>query len=66
MMTQTEMIKYDMMVEMGICTADELNLVFNLVGNSWTEVIDKIIYIRTGYRDYEQYIQVKMEEDEED
>lgn len=65
MMTQVEMIKYDMMVDMGICTADELNLAFNLIGN-WTETINKIIYFRTGYRDYEQYIQSEMEEDEED
>lgn len=66
MMTQAEMIKYDMMVDMGICTADELNLAFNLVGNSWTETIDKIIYIRTGYRDFEQYIQSEMEDEEEE
>ena len=66
MMTQAEMIKYDQVVDMGICTADELNLAFNLIGNSWSDVIDKIIYIRTGYRDYDQYIMETMEDDDEE
>lgn len=56
MMTDKEMRDYDVIVEMGIATAEELNLAFNLVGGSWTEVFNKVIYIRTGYHDLEQYI----------
>lgn len=56
MMTDKEMRDYDLIVEYGIATAKELNLAFNLVGNSWTETFNKVIYIRTGYRNLEQYI----------
>ena len=63
MMTEKEMRDYDYIVECGIATAEELNLAFNLVGNSWTEVFNKVVYIREGYRSLEQYIQAKMEED---
>ena len=65
-MTVEEMITYDQMVEMGIATADELNLAFNLIGGPWSIVFDKIVYIRTGYHSFEQYIQEEMEREEED
>ena len=63
-MTKDEMIKYDMMVEYGIATAEELNLARNLVDGTWNEVLDRVCYIRTGYRTFEQYIAEEMEEDE--
>ena len=63
-MTTNEMIKYDMMVEYGIATADELNLARNLMDGEWNEVLDRVVYIRTGYRTFEQYIEAEMEEDE--
>ena len=63
-MTTNEMIKYDQIVEYGIATADELNLARNLVDGEWNEVLDKVCYIRTGYRTFEQYIEAEMEEDE--
>lgn len=62
-MTGKEMMEYDYIVESGIATAEELNLAFNLVDGSWTEVFNKVIYIRTGYRSLEQYIQEEMEEE---
>ena len=58
------MIKYDQIVEYGIATAEELNLARNLVDGEWNEVLDKVCYIRTGYRTFEQYIEAEMEEDE--
>lgn len=63
-MTTNEMIKYDQIVEYGIATADELNLARNLVDGEWNEVFDRVTYIRTGYRTFEQYIEAEMEEDE--
>lgn len=63
-MTTNEMIKYDMMVEYGIATADELNLARNLMDGEWNEVLNRVCYIRTGYRTFEQYIEAEMEEDE--
>ena len=65
MMNQAEMFKYDMIVEEGIATANEINLVRCLVNGSWNEIFDKICYVRTGYRTYEQYIEATMEEEEE-
>ena len=62
-MTDKEMRDYDFIVECGIATADELNLAFNLIGNTWTDVFNKVIYIRTGYNSLEQYIECEMEEE---
>lgn len=57
MMTTEEMITYDQIVELGIATAEELNLAFNLTNTGWTDTLNKVIFIRTGYRSLEQYIE---------
>ena len=62
-MTTNECIKYDMMVEMGIATPEELNLARNLVSGSWNEVLDMVCDIRTGYRTFEQYLEHEVEEE---
>ena len=62
-MTTEEMIKYDMIVDMGIATAEELNLARNLVDGSWNEVLDRVVYIRVGYRTFEQYLECEYEEE---
>ena len=62
-MTTNECIKYDQMVEIGIATAEELNLARNLVDGSWNEVLDRVCYVRTGYTTFEQYIEAEMEEE---
>lgn len=61
-MTTEEMITYDQIVEMGIATAEELNLARNLVCGSWEDVFRSVIYIRTGYRSLEQLIEAEEEE----
>ncbi len=66
MMTTEEMVLYDQVVEYGIATPEELNLAFNLVGNSWTEAINSVIYIRTGYRDFDSYFDGEWELDDDD
>ena len=63
-MTTNEMIKYDMMIEYGIATAEELNLARNLVSGSWNEVLDAVCYARTGYRSWEQFLECEEEEEE--
>lgn len=63
MMTKDEMMKYDMMVEYGIATAEELNLARNLVSGNWNEVLDAVCYVRTGYKTWEQYLENEMEEE---
>lgn len=62
-MTAKEMEMYDMTVEYGIATPEELNLARNLVSGSWEEVINSVIYVRTGYRNFDQYLEELMEEE---
>lgn len=62
-MNTNEMIKYDQMVEFEIATPEELNLARNLVDGPWNEVLDRVCYIRTGYRTFEQYIDELMGEE---
>lgn len=65
-MTTNEMIMYDQIVELGIATAEELNLARNLVSGSWTEVMNSVIFIRTGYRSLEQYFESEFDEEDEE
>lgn len=53
-MTTAEMIMYDQLVDMGIATVDELNLARNLVAGEWMEVLQAVLFVRTGYRTIEQ------------
>ena len=61
-MTTNEMIMYDQIVELGIATTEELNLARNLVSGSWTEVMNSVMFIRTGYRSLEQFFEEAEEE----
>lgn len=62
-MTTNEMITYDQMVEFGIATADELNLARNLVSGTWIDVLNAVVYVRTGYKTFEQWLECEMEEE---
>jgi hypothetical protein len=45
---------YDLLLEYEIATEEEIDLVVKI--NGWTtETLDSIVYVRTGYRDFEQY-----------
>ena len=57
MMTTEEMVMYDMMVELGVATSEELNLARNLVSGSWKEVLTQVLDIRTGYKSIEQMLE---------
>ena len=63
-MTTNEMIKYDEMVELGIATAEELNLARNLMAGTWDEVLNAVCFVRTGYKTWEQYLAEDMEEED--
>jgi hypothetical protein len=63
MMTTNEMITYDRIVELGIATVDEINLAFNVAQTTWTELLNRVVYARTGYRTIEDYIESEDEED---
>lgn len=60
-MTTNECIMYDRIVEMDIATADELNLARNLVDGSWEEVMNKVVFVRTGYSSLDSYVENEME-----
>ena len=62
MMTTDEMILYDQLVDMGIATPEEINLCFNLTATTWTETLENILYIRTGYRSISQMLEAEDEE----
>ena len=57
MMTTEEMVMYDMMIELGVATSEELNLARNLVSGSWKEVLTQVLDIRTGYKSIEQMLE---------
>ena len=61
-MTTNEMIKYDQIVEYDIATPEELNLARGMADGTWNEILDRVCYIRTGYKTFEQYIEEEMEE----
>lgn len=65
-MTTDECILYDQMVEWGIATADEMNLVRNLLDGSWEEILKKICYVRTGYNDLNDFLQAEIFSKDED
>lgn len=62
MMTTDEMIKYDIIVDLEIATVEEIGLVRAVASGSWNEILDDIVYARTGYRTLEQFL---AEDDEE-
>lgn len=62
MMTDRAIRMYEYVVECGVATPEELNLAFNMTDMGWEDTIDRVIYIRTGYNDYNQWIE---EEDNE-
>jgi hypothetical protein len=64
-MTTKECIQYDRIVEFGIATADEINLVRCIIAGSWQYVFDCIVYARTGHSTLDDYILEQMEDYEE-
>jgi len=64
MMTTEEMVMYDQVVEMGIATADEINLVYNCGSwMNWEDCLNAILYARTGYRSIAQMLEAEDEEE---
>ena len=53
MMTETMNRLWDTMVELGIATNEELGLAVALCGNT-QHTLERVLYIRTGYRNLEQ------------
>lgn len=61
-MTDKEMHEYEQIVEREIATAEELNMVKAICGGFWQEVLNKVVYYRTGYNTFEDYLWDESEE----
>lgn len=46
---------WDQLIDLGIATENELQLVTDVAGYS-DETLEAVIYSRTGYRDIEQFL----------
>lgn len=62
-MTKDEMMTYDYLVENEIATAEEINLVRNILDGTWLEVLNAIVYARTGYKTLYQMIEAEQEDE---
>ena len=49
--------QFNYLIENGICTEDEMKLVTSINGYN-EESVNDILYVRTGYRDIEQYLEI--------
>jgi len=48
---------YDTMLELEICTFEEIELVTDINGYN-EQALNDIVYVRTGYQDLEQYTEM--------
>lgn len=62
-MTKKEL--FNRIIEEGIATESEINLVTDITGYSM-EILNQIIYARTGYRDIEQYEESEADAEPDD
>ena len=62
-MTENEL--FDRIINDGIATESEVNLVTDIVGYS-IETLNQIIYVRTGYRNIEQYEESEIDTEPDD
>ena len=53
---------YEAIIEAGIATEEELRLVTSINGFS-EQTLNDVLYVRTGYRSWEQYAGEEEEED---
>ena len=66
-MNEREMNYYDDIVNFGIATSAELDLAGALMKDSWEEVLNTVLFIRTGFHSYEQLMNEMGEcEDDDD
>lgn len=65
-MTKRELFeKYGRIINDGIATESEVNLVTDILGYS-VETLNQIIYVRTGYRNIEQYEESEIDTEPDD
>lgn len=53
---------WDLIIDNNIATEDELKLISYI--NGWRiETLEDVLYVRTGYRDTQQYKEIELNED---
>lgn len=62
-LTEEEMEQF--LIDYGICTEEFLNGAI-CVGGFNHETLERVLFYNTGYRDFPQFIESELEEDEED
>ena len=62
-MTKSEL--FERIINDGIATESEVNLVTDIAGYS-VEILNQIIYARTGYRNIEQYEESEIDTEPDD
>lgn len=62
-MTKSEL--FERIINDGIATESEVNLVTDIAGYS-VETLNQIIYVRTGYRNIEQYEESEIDTEPDD
>lgn len=62
-MTKSEL--FERIINDGIATESEVNLVTDITGYS-VETLNQIIYVRTGYRNIEQYEESEIDTEPDD
>ena len=62
-MTENEL--FDRIINDGIATESEVDLVTDIAGYS-VEILNQIIYVRTGYRNIEQYEESELDVEPDD
>jgi len=52
---------YDLLIDLGIATSEEISLVTSINGTS-TDTLNSILYSRTGYRSLDQFNECEISE----
>lgn len=55
-MTEKESKMYDTILDFGIASCDAINLVRCICAGSWEEILNKIVYARTGYKTLDDFL----------
>ena len=63
MMTEREIKIYDLLIDFEIATDEELMLVRYVMSGDWEEILNAVIYARTGYRSIEQLLECEFGDD---
>ena len=62
MMTAEEKEMYEQLIDMGIATAEEIELARGRKSGSWKDVLTSVLCVETGYFSIEEMLMAEEEE----